>query len=72
MRLHCAQAGVERLGGRRRCRNRIAGITFGLQMAQQEGEQPIIINPFGADHLAVFIEDILFDALNRAFKRDIL
>jgi hypothetical protein len=39
---------------------------------EQEHQQAVVIDALGADHLAIFVIDILLDALDRALEGDIL
>jgi hypothetical protein len=41
-------------------------------MAQQEHQEAVADDALGGDHLAIFIVDIVLDALDRAFEGDVL
>jgi hypothetical protein len=49
-----------------------AAVTIGLEAAEQPHQEPVVIDTLRADDLAIFVIDIVFDALDRSFEGDIL
>ena len=38
------------------------------QVAEQEGQHPVVNDVLGGNHLAIFVIDVVFDPFDRAFE----